>query len=159
LQCNFLITPPLLPHFSDTHLLAKLLADCNSQIVWLTECLLSTRTAVQNRVQNGGTAESTFPFCCDVTIDELHKAYRSWMEIKNRQDNLMMMYKNIVYFHKGLKSIVPVPDDVNSATSFVLEWYHVESGILKTRLGLDPLDPDTLENSPFRRVAIFYLTF
>jgi hypothetical protein len=155
--------PPTTPPFySDTHLLAKLLSDSNNQIVWLTDCLLSTYRTVVELNSN----ENTFPFGCDVTVDELHNAFRSWMDVKNRQD---LMYKSIVHFHRGLKSILQlqhhssttatatpilmIPDDVNSGTSFVLEWHQVESAILKTRLGLDPFDPDTLENSPLRRVC------
>jgi hypothetical protein len=114
--------------------------------VWLTECLLSAANATEN----------TFPFGCELTIDDLHRAYCSWMEIKKRTD---IMYKSVVHFHKGLKSVVLqpsiVPDDVNAGTSFILNWYQMEAGILKTRLGLDPTEPDNLENSPFRRVLLF----
>jgi hypothetical protein len=104
------------------------------------------------------TIPNAFPFFCEVTIDDVHKAYCSWMEIKNQKD---LMYHSIVHFHKGLKTIstTTVPDDLNSGTPFHLDWYQVEAEILKTRLGLDPQEPDTLENSPFRRVFYITLTF
>jgi hypothetical protein len=140
--------------FLDSHLLAKLLRDKNSQIVWLTHCLLSTKTSLQ---QGAVTfiVQNAFPFGCEVTIDELHRAFRSWMEIKSDQVVYCLMYKSIIHFHKGLKILLPtiVPDDVNCGRAFVLDWYQMEAAIIKNNLGLNPLDADTLENSPFRRVS------